>query len=122
MHPASFRRSIGPIFPRTFGRELEVLAELFVSGLRPKPQHVFTELIPVEVECERIEEQRLGNEVVEGKHAYLLEEVREQNVVILLEILLEKPSESRARRVAVEHVRDADEGLRVLWKNTSEVR
>src|SRR5690242_10088420 len=58
VHPAQLGRSVGAVGTGAFGRDLEVLTELLVAGLRAQPEYVFPELVPVQVEREGIEQER----------------------------------------------------------------
>ena len=62
--PAPLRRAVVAILSRAVGRDLEVFAELLVSSLLPEGQDVLSELVPVEVEAERVEQERLGDQMV----------------------------------------------------------
>src|SRR5207302_3963092 len=114
MHPATFGRPVTAIFTCALGGDLEVLAEFLVAGFRAQPEHVFAELVPVEVEGEGVEEQGLGDETVEGEHADLLEEMTEEHVVVGLEVLLEQPAKGGAGWLAVQDLHDRDECASVL--------
>src|SRR5690348_1451543 len=101
MHPSPLRRSVGTVLPRAFGGELEVLAELFVTGLRSELHHVFTQLVPVEVEGERVEQQCFRDQVMQHKHADLFEQVGEEDVIVCLESLLKEAPEGGTGRLAM---------------------
>src|SRR5262245_35224593 len=63
--PAQLRREVLPVALRPLGRDLEVLAELVVPGQAADAEHVLAQLVPVHVEGERVEQQLLGDVVVE---------------------------------------------------------
>jgi hypothetical protein len=71
--PAPLRGPVVPVIASAVGRDLEVLTELLVTGLLPQRHDVLAKLIPIEVEAEGVEQQRLGDEVVERQDADLLE-------------------------------------------------
>src|SRR2546423_14227725 len=121
MHPATFGRPVTAIFTCALGGDLEVLAEFLVAGFRAQREHVFAELVPVEVEGEGVEEQGLRDETVEGEHADLLEQVAEEHVIVGLEVLLEQTAEGGAGRLAVQDFHDRNEGASVLGRHASEV-
>src|SRR5438045_6466298 len=121
MHPATFGRPVAAIFACPLGGDLEVFAEFLIAGLGAQREHVFAELVPVEVEGEGVEEQGLRDETVEGEHADLLEEVTEEHVIVGLEVLLEQTAEGGAGWLAVEDLHDRDEGASVLGRHASEV-
>ena len=102
------------------GGDLEVLAELLVSGLPAQRMDVFAQLVPVEIEGESVEQERLGDEVVQRKHADLLEEMGQQHVVIRLQALLQEAPERRGHGLGVEHRHDAEEALGMLGRYAPE--
>src|SRR6266480_6033319 len=119
--PAELRRAVVTVVARPFGGDLEVLAELLVARLGPEGQDVFAQLVPVKVEGESVEEQRLWYQVMQRQDADLLEEMCQEHVVVWLELLLEQTPERRRRGPAMERVDDGDEGLGVLGRNAPEV-
>src|SRR5437868_10508300 len=121
MHPATFGRPVTAIFACALGGDLEVLAEFLVAGLGAQREHVFAELVPVQVEGEGVEEQGLGDEAVKGEHADLLEQVAEEHVIVGLEVLLEQTAEGGAGWLAVKDLHDRDEGASMLGGDASEV-
>jgi hypothetical protein len=101
--PAPFRGPVVPVITRAVGSDLEVLAELFVSGLLPQGHDVFSQLVPIEVKGERVEQERFGHEVVEDQDADLLEEVCQKDIVVRLQALFQKTAECGRDGLPVKH-------------------
>jgi len=120
--PLTLGRAVIPVVAGSVGGDLEVLAELLISGLLPQGLDVLAELVPVQVERESIEEERLGDEVVEGQHADLFKDVRQQDVVVRLELFLQKAPESGSGRLGVKDGHDPEEGGGVLGRHAAKVR
>jgi hypothetical protein len=88
--PAPLRGPVVPVVASAVRGDLEVLAVLLVSSLPPQRHDVLSQLIPVKVEPERIKEESLRDEVVKHEHADLFEEMRQQDVIVLLQLLFQK--------------------------------
>jgi hypothetical protein len=112
--PAPLRRAVVAILASAVRRDLEVFAELLVAGLLPEGQDVLSELVPVEVEAESIEQESLRDEVVECQDADLFKDVCQQDVIVRLEALFQEAAERRRDRLAVQHGHDSKKGRRVL--------
>src|SRR5258708_39378796 len=112
--PAPLRRTVVPIIASAIGCDLEVLAELVVSGLLPQRHDVLAQLVPIQIETERVEEERLGDQVVERQHADLFEEMCEEDIVVRLETLFQEAPKRRCDRLAEHQRHDSDEGGGVL--------
>lgn len=114
MAPPRLGRPVGAVLAGLLGCELKVLAELFVAGCGPQPGDVLAQLVPVQIEGERVEKERFGDQAMEREDADLLEQVGQEHVIVGLEGLLEQPAKCRTGRLAVEDVADRDERLGVL--------
>ena len=80
----------------------------------PEGQDVLSELVPVEVEAESVEQERLGDQVVERQDTDLFEKMCEQHVIVRLEAFFQEAAERRCDRLAVQHGHDSEKGRRVL--------
>jgi hypothetical protein len=101
--PAPFRGPVVAVLTGAVGGDLEVLAKLLIPGLLPQRRDVLSQLVPVEIEAERVEQKRLGDEVVERQDADLLEEMCKQDVVVWLQALFQKAAKRGGDRLAVKH-------------------
>src|SRR6266851_3797249 len=120
--PAPLRGTVVPVIAGAVRGDLEVLTELLISRLPPQRQDVFSQLVPVQVKCERVENKRLRYEVVEQHNADLFEEMRQQNVVVMLQLLFQESRKRGSRRLGVEDRHDAEQCRGVLWGNATEAR
>src|SRR5258708_409732 len=80
--PAPYRGTVVPVIAGAVGGDLEVLTELLISGLPPLRKDFLSQLVPVQVKFERVDDEHLRDQVMEHQNAYLFEEVRKQDVVV----------------------------------------
>src|SRR5579872_116679 len=122
VQPPAFGGPVVPVDPGSLRSDLEVLAVLLVRRRAPGGEHVLPQLVPVEVEGERVEQKRLRDQAMKREDADLLEHVREQHVVIRFELLGQQAREGGRHGLAVQDRHDPEKGRHMLGARPTEVR
>src|ERR1700693_1542593 len=118
----NFCRSLFAVGLRQLVRDLKVFAEFVVAGRLADLRYSRAECVPIDVDCKRVEKQVPRQQPVKGQRGYLLEDMREGDLVFVRLRCAQEARECARGWLLVEYLHDADEARKILAPRRPESR